>query len=125
MRQTTGRLVGSTSISFGRRAGSPCLSGGSFSNCMNGVICPAITPGSRLSRSQRNERDDGPEGWRRLTGALDLLCRAQERSPSAVTTVLLYPQVGAWAGHCLRRVRRNGLEAAAAELDYMAAVAAG
>jgi HEXXH motif-containing protein len=78
----------------------------------------------RICAMLQTVRDDGPEEWRRLTGALDLLCRAQERSPSAVTTVLLYPQVGAWAGHCLRRVRRNGLEAAAAELDYMAAVAA-
>ena len=69
-------------------------------------------------------RDADPGDRRLLTGAMDLFSRAQERSPSAVMTTLVYPQVGAWAGHCVRRLRRSGPRAAAPLAGHAAAVAA-
>ncbi len=62
-----------------------------------------------------------------LRGALTLLSAAQRRDRAATETVLLSPPVGAWATHCLRRLR--GLTVAPTpiedDLAYLVGLAAG
>jgi HEXXH motif-containing protein len=53
----------------------------------------------------------------------EVIATADERAPDLTREVLGYPQVGAWAVHCLARLREAGAEGPA-DLDRLAAVAA-
>jgi HEXXH motif-containing protein len=61
-----------------------------------------------------------------LDDAYALLSAAQRSSPGAVEALLLHPNVGAWAVHCLQRLHGtpDGETPLWADLGYLAAVAA-
>ncbi len=53
----------------------------------------------------------------------DLLTAVERRAPDTVTAVLRHPHVGAWAARCVRRISKDP-GSAAADLDYLGAIAA-
>lgn len=76
-----------------------------------------------LAMAEARPREAAAAG---LTEAVQLLDQVQRRMPEAAAEVLGYPLVGAWAAHCLRRLRRpdGGGVPLWADLGQLAAVAA-
>ncbi len=62
----------------------------------------------------------------RLGDSYDLLAGLQRRSPLVFETVVLHPHVGAWAAHCLHRLRKPAPSAVplSVDLGHLAAIAA-
>jgi HEXXH motif-containing protein len=67
-----------------------------------------------------------PDEAARLRGYLDLLGELHRADPAAMGEVLLHPQFGAWAMHCLRHLRDGGSldDRFRADLGYLPALLA-
>jgi HEXXH motif-containing protein len=72
------------------------------------------------------QRHSGASRAVRVADSFDLLARVQARTPEVVASVLLHPQVGAWAAHCLRRLRSSAVPSPtlASDLAHVGAIAA-
>jgi len=77
------------------------------------LICAVVRFGARAVPAA------GPALHERYT----LLAAAERTAPDTVTAVIRHPHVGAWGAHTLRRLSRDP-GSAAADLDYLGAIAA-